>query len=170
VRSRSTISGWVVVLLLFVLVYLALLALSGLLLIWIDVPGLLERAVLGQLGENITEEGRRFLALLIGYGWQAIIAALAAWKLYRPAKDWLDTVTAPKPKLPAFLSLPETKDDPVDYRAEVPHLVGRNAELAALNDFTASKSTFSWWWLQGPGGIGKSKLALAWVKKRFTSD
>ena len=39
-------------------------------------------------------------------------------------------------------------------------LRGRDADLAALEDFLVSPAPFTWWLVAGPGGLGKSRLAL----------
>jgi len=41
--------------------------------------------------------------------------------------------------------------------------VGREKELAMLNDFAIRPDTFLWWGIQGPGGTGKSRLAFDWL-------
>lgn len=44
------------------------------------------------------------------------------------------------------------------YQKNVP-LVGRTAELNALNGFLTDERPFLWWCIAGPGGTGKSRLA-----------
>jgi hypothetical protein len=39
-------------------------------------------------------------------------------------------------------------------------LVGRDADLAALDEFLGGPAPFAWWLVAGPGGLGKSRLAL----------
>ena len=39
-------------------------------------------------------------------------------------------------------------------------LRGRDADLAALEEFLATPAPFAWWLVAGPGGLGKSRLAL----------
>ena len=46
--------------------------------------------------------------------------------------------------------------------------VGRETELASLVEFIEDKSTFKWWAIVGPGGIGKSRLALMLKDKLST--
>jgi hypothetical protein len=78
--------------------------------------------------------------------------------------------TIPKPLLTDFLYVPELSDDPIKFNAAKPTLVGREKEFAELNEFASSPEAFSWWLLQGEGGIGKSKLALAWVNALREED
>ncbi len=64
---------------------------------------------------------------------------------------------------PSFLHIPKLRQDWVDFRARHLSLVGREKELAALNDFLNHERIFSWWWLNGSPGSGKSRLALEWI-------
>jgi hypothetical protein len=61
--------------------------------------------------------------------------------------------------------LPHTSDLPVFspewlqfFQESVP-VVGRDAEIAALNAFLQADAPFLWWGVYGPAGIGKSRLA-----------
>lgn len=42
-------------------------------------------------------------------------------------------------------------------------LIGRESSLAQLDAFVHQDAGFSWWAVTGPGGIGKSRLALEWL-------
>lgn len=42
---------------------------------------------------------------------------------------------------------------------------GRETELAALNRFLEEEPDFLWWTILGEGGMGKSRLALEWLRK-----
>ena len=46
------------------------------------------------------------------------------------------------------------------YRKRQARLVGREAEKTALQDFYDSPEPMKWWAIDGPGGVGKSRLAL----------
>lgn len=46
--------------------------------------------------------------------------------------------------------------------------VGREDALVSLNDFLEDRRKFSWWVILGDGGIGKSRLALEWLKSMPT--
>jgi hypothetical protein len=57
-------------------------------------------------------------------------------------------------------------DEPADplrnvyfYRERRVELLGRSRELAALEGSLAAQGTFLWWFITGPGGAGKSRLA-----------
>lgn len=63
---------------------------------------------------------------------------------------------------PTFLSLPESGQDWLDFRSRKLSFVGRSQELQALDKFLDTETQFSWWWLNGAAGTGKSRLALEW--------
>lgn len=64
---------------------------------------------------------------------------------------------------PPFLSLPQPGQDWLDFRSRKLTFVGRSHELAELESFLTSEHNFSWWWLNGAAGTGKSRLALEWI-------
>lgn len=64
---------------------------------------------------------------------------------------------------PPFLSLPQPGQDWLDFRSRKLTFVGRSHELAELESFLTSENNFSWWWLNGAAGTGKSRLALEWI-------
>lgn len=43
--------------------------------------------------------------------------------------------------------------------------VGREEELQCLDDFLNDPAQYAWWAVIGPGGIGKSRLVLEWLRK-----
>ncbi len=51
------------------------------------------------------------------------------------------------------------------YTSRFMKFVGRNLELSKLNSFLGNEHQFSWWAVIGPGGIGKSRLILEWLKQ-----
>lgn len=67
------------------------------------------------------------------------------------------------PETPPFLSLAESGQDWLDFRSRELTFVGRSQELKELDNFLNSKTRFSWWWLNGGAGTGKSRLALEWI-------
>ena len=66
----------------------------------------------------------------------------------------------PQPVLRAALLPRDTHLHRFVYRARRAALRGRDAELAQLETFVDTSATFAWWALTGPGGLGKSRLAL----------
>ena len=62
-----------------------------------------------------------------------------------------------------LLYVPDFVNDVLQYNGIKPSLVGRDAELALLNDFATCDGDFKWWMVQGRGGIGKSKLAFSFI-------
>ena len=64
-----------------------------------------------------------------------------------------------------FLSFNDESDEPdfgtlFSYKQKYTSLVGREVELNLLQNFIDDKRGFSWMAITGPGGIGKSRLAL----------
>lgn len=51
------------------------------------------------------------------------------------------------------------------YRQTTMKLVGRDQEKKALRNFANSDEPFRWWCVYGPGGVGKSHLALEWMRE-----
>ncbi|HEX7239254.1 MAG TPA: hypothetical protein VF263_03230, partial [Longimicrobiaceae bacterium] len=65
----------------------------------------------------------------------------------------------PQPQLDIPLE-PNTDENRFLFAARKVQLVGREWHLAALGEFLSSDEAFSWWLAAGPGGTGKSRLAL----------
>jgi hypothetical protein len=63
-----------------------------------------------------------------------------------------------------FLYIPEHSDDLLDYRNNIIRLIGREYDLNRLNDFLNKGRIFSWCWMIGETGCGKSRLALHWIE------
>jgi tetratricopeptide (TPR) repeat protein len=73
----------------------------------------------------------------------------------------LKELVSPQPllNLPLFDEGPEGLNRFFFGTQKVP-LCGRDADLAALEEFLATPASFGWWLVAGPGGLGKSRLAL----------
>lgn len=54
---------------------------------------------------------------------------------------------------------------PFYYRSNVVDFVGRERELARLEEFCRSEGAFKWSALNGPGGSGKSRLAYEFIRR-----
>ena len=67
------------------------------------------------------------------------------------------------PELPSFLYLPKQSANWLDFRSRYLPLVGRDAQMSALNDFLFSDAKFSWWWLRGKPASDANRIALEWV-------
>ena len=93
------------------------------------------------------------ILLAVAYG------AVKVWPLQR-----LGEVLLPSP--PSFLDmaleLPEADRD--DVRAKARPFVERETEMAALVAFAAAEPGFRWWSIYGTGGVGKSRLAVEWLR------
>jgi hypothetical protein len=65
------------------------------------------------------------------------------------------------PEPPLYLRLIEDVEETrFLYSAGHVPLLGRESELQALEKFLYCDHQFSWWMMTGPGGVGKSRLAL----------
>ena len=97
--------------------------------------------------------------------WQILLALIAALKAFSRI-DPLATAIAKRylPEFPWFLSNPKRshRSDFAEYGELA--LVGRSEELAALERFLDRDVKFSWWWLNGRGGSGKSRLTREWMR------
>ncbi|HEX2091174.1 MAG TPA: hypothetical protein VHG28_02185 [Longimicrobiaceae bacterium] len=54
----------------------------------------------------------------------------------------------------------DTRDNRFLFAARKVEFVGRERHLAVLDEFLSSGESFTWWLAAGPGGTGKSRLAL----------
>jgi hypothetical protein len=66
----------------------------------------------------------------------------------------------PQPFLDISYLPAETQENRFLYTARSVELLGRNQEMEALRTFLDSDTPFAWWVVEGPGGVGKSRLAL----------
>ena len=65
------------------------------------------------------------------------------------------------PQPPLYLNLLElTRETRFVYGARAAPFIGRDSEIEELEAFLQSDASFQWWLLLGPGGQGKSRLAL----------
>jgi hypothetical protein len=66
------------------------------------------------------------------------------------------------PWRPDLVLPPESGEDErrFIFTARRTALLGRGTEMAALEDFIGHRDRFRWWLMAGPGGMGKSRLAL----------
>ena len=55
--------------------------------------------------------------------------------------------------------------NPLAYQQNRVDFLGRGDELKRLDAFLNSKDNFLWWAVLGEGGVGKSRLALEWLKE-----
>lgn len=75
-----------------------------------------------------------------------------------------ETYVRIEPKLAALPSSVPTK--PYAYHERMSEFVGRDSEIVQLEEFVTSTSdAFRWWAITGPGGSGKSRLALELVER-----
>lgn len=73
--------------------------------------------------------------------------------------DQVLNLLQPQPQLDVPLE-PNTNENRFLFAARKVEFVGRERHLSALGEFLNSEKTFSWWLVAGPGGTGKSRLAL----------
>jgi len=69
-----------------------------------------------------------------------------------------------------YAPLPEKTRSPdalhlLHYKNEWIDCLGREEEISRLNRFLSGRGRFTWWALLGPGGAGKSRLALEWLRR-----
>ncbi|WP_020179329.1 ATP-binding protein [Methylopila sp. M107] len=67
-------------------------------------------------------------------------------------------------RLLRLIERPEQKWDSWQRHVKPIAIVGRGQELASLASFTACPDQFSWQVIYGPHAIGKSRIALEWLK------
>jgi tetratricopeptide (TPR) repeat protein len=72
----------------------------------------------------------------------------------------------PQPFLDFSCLDPETEAKRFVYTSRSVRLLGRERELEALNEFLNANTPFTWWVVEGPGGVGKSRLALEFALAR----
>jgi hypothetical protein len=96
--------------------------------------------------------------------WQAPIAVLIAFGAFPffaiPAKSLSERFL---PGMPVFLYVPKSHQTSVDYTARTYPLVGCELEIRLLNEFLRHDRRFSWIWVTGSAGSGKSRILLEWV-------
>ncbi|MBL4645955.1 MAG: ATP-binding protein [Rhizobiales bacterium] len=80
-------------------------------------------------------------------------------------KDDLQKLINKQPKLELPFAGDEEKNRFIYSRRYVP-FVGRDNELELLDQFLGSEKGFAWSLVSGPGGMGKSRLALEFVIKK----
>lgn len=62
-------------------------------------------------------------------------------------------------------SLTSTSYGRLHFVNQFASFVGREEELQKLDDFSNDPAQYAWWTVIGPGGIGKSRLILEWLRK-----
>jgi tetratricopeptide (TPR) repeat protein len=98
---------------------------------------------------------------------------LLGWKISAElrARSLIETPELPTGRNEPTLNLPET--DPtisrLAFSARATKFVGRKEDQNALARFLASEAKFVWWLATGPGGTGKSRLALECCLERRPS-
>ena len=110
---------------------------------------------------------QKVIKRLIETGWKPLFAFAIASILAYPVV--LPTDRFCFPESPPFLSLPDRGQDWLDFRSRKLSFVGRSQELEELEKFLNAEAQFSWWWLNGAAGTGKSRLALEWIVSHSSS-
>lgn len=96
--------------------------------------------------------------------WQFLLALIVTVKVFSRLDSLAKVITKRYlPEFPWFLNDPK-RSRPLDFLAYQLALVGRSEELAALEKFLHRENKFCWWWLNGRGGGGKSRVALEWMR------
>lgn len=153
-----TTSFWVLSLVLWIILWGAFHALSNIFSRFIDHQGI-KRWLTQKV--PLTFLKPRYQKLIIETAWKPLLALIVV--LY-PASTLIDSSNKfCFPETPPFLSLPKSGQDWLDFRSRKLALVGRSQELEELDHFLNSKTRFSWWWLNGGAGTGKSRLVLEWM-------
>ncbi len=97
-----------------------------------------------------------------------LLSASTSWFIERPSQWIADRFFPP---FPFFLRMPDRDvEEWTDFRSRFLPLVGREPELEALREIERSSGSFAWCWVQGPGGVGKSRLVLEWVLEKRGGD
>jgi tetratricopeptide (TPR) repeat protein len=95
---------------------------------------------------------------------------LRAWKgeAELRAKSLIELPELPTGKNEPALSIPETnpKVSSLAFSARFTKFLGRKNEKDALGLFFGAKENFLWWLVTGPGGTGKSRLALELCREK----
>jgi hypothetical protein len=140
-------------------------------------------------GLSFAEEDKGLLTNLPGYGavfvifmrWISLVsgttfAALCSGPLagaltgYSLALVWptRSALDALLPDPPPFLAPVQavTGTDKIFDPLPKSGFLGRNEEMAALDRFADDPADFAWMTVTGPSGIGKTRLALEWLRRR----
>lgn len=102
--------------------------------------------------------------------WQPVGAALLTWQGQEYLVEPLIARTASRVgrwARPDFLYIPtqnvQEPTDVLNFRTRAVPATGMDGSLDELSAFLNRSEPFRWWWLTGPGGSGKSRLALEWI-------
>ncbi len=159
----STVSAWALGLVLWLILWGVIHALSNIFNPKAIIKWLTECAWLSFFQPKYQKVIKRFIET----GWKPLFAFAIVSILAYPVV--LPTDRFCFPESPTFLSLPDRGQDWLDFRSRKLSFVGRSQELEELERFLNAETQFSWWWLNGAAGTGKSRLALEWILSHSSS-
>ena len=91
-----------------------------------------------------------------------LLGQMAQMDAMASMRDDLQKIINRQPKLDLTIA-PDQAENRFIYRSRHVSFVGRDAELALLDQFLGVEKDFAWALVSGPGGMGKSRLALEFL-------